>query len=245
MDLSTIIGTVLGFGLLAVVGIMTGGLLLYWDLTSLIVVVGGASAATLIRWPIPKFINGTKAAIKTVISKTDNASDLIEQIVTLADTARKESVLALEKVQIENKFLSKSVKYMVDGYDTAVISSILNVDITSMHSRHSDGRKVLENMGEACPAFGMIGTVMGLIVIMANLSDPDAIGPGLAVALVTTLYGSLISNLVFIPLAAKLKFRSTEEILNLQIIKQGVVSILAGENPRSIREKLNSFINAE
>jgi chemotaxis protein MotA len=245
MDLSTVVGTVLGFGLLAAVGIMTGGLLLYWDLTSLIVVLGGATAATIIKWPFPNFMNGVKAAMKSVMLKMDSPVDLIEQIVTLADTARKESVLALEKVQIDNKFLSKSVKYMVDGYDQAVISSILDVDISSMHQRHKDGRKVLEDMGEASPAFGMIGTVMGLIVIMANLSDPDAIGPGLAVALVTTLYGSLVANMVFIPLAAKLQFRSKEEIVNLQIIKQGVNSILAGENPRSIREKLNSFINAE
>ena len=245
MDLGTVIGFVISGGFVLLGGLMGGDLMLYWDLVSLLIVFGGALGHSMMRFDLSTAIASPKAGMVAVFGKVDDAAELIEQIVKLADIARKESVLALEKVQIENKYLGKSIKFMVDGYDATVIEAILDVDINAMFSRHKDGRGFFEAMGESCPAFGMIGTVMGLIVIMANLDNPDAIGPGLAVALVTTLYGSAASNMLFIPLSNKLKYKSGEELKTLQIIKIGVISILAGENPRSIREKLNAFIAAE
>jgi len=245
MDLGTVLGFVISAGFVLLGGLMGGDLLLYWDMVSLLIVFGGALGHSMMRFNLSTAIGAPKAGLVAVFGKVDDAGEIIEQIVKLADIARKESVLALEKVPIDNKYLAKSIKFMVDGYDATVIEAILDVDINAMFGRHKDGRGFFEAMGESCPAFGMIGTVMGLIVIMANLDNPDAIGPGLAVALVTTLYGSAAANMLFIPLSNKLKYKSGEELQTLQIIKLGVISILAGENPRSIREKLNAFIAAE
>lgn len=242
MDLATIIGFVGVNILIIIVMNLAGSILMFWDFTSIIVVLGGSGFATLMRWPVKNYLEGLKAGAKAFSMKVDDPKDLINEIIELAQTARKSSILALEKAVIENRYLAKSVKYMVDGYDPAAIDSILILDINSMAQRHKDGRTIFQNMGDACPAFGMIGTVIGLIVIMANLDDPNAIGPGLAVALVTTLYGSLISNVFFLPMAQKLQFRSTEEMTNLMIIREGVRSILNGENPRAIQEKLESFL---
>ena len=162
--------------------------------------------------------------------------------VELADTARKGSILALEKVTVEDPFMAKAVKMMVDGLDPEVINNMIDIEIENTEQRHKDGRGILENMADLCPAFGMIGTVIGLVVIMGNLTDMDALGKGLQVALLTTLYGAGMANVVFIPLAGKLKFRASEETTNMEITKEGVNSILRGENPRAIREKLESFM---
>jgi chemotaxis protein MotA len=163
-------------------------------------------------------------------------------VIDLANKARKESILSLEKVEIKNEFLAKAVKYMVDGLDEDSINDILQTDITSLKKRHLDGRQVYMDLGESAPAWGMIGTVIGLVVIMANLTDPSKIGPGLAVALITTLYGALAANLFFVPIAKKLKYRSEQEVQNLNIIRAGVSAILKGENPRTIQEKLEMCI---
>lgn len=222
--------------------LMGGSLALYWDLPSLIIVIGGASCGVMARWPLNGFISGSLAALKAISSTIPEPKVIIDQIVELANVARKGSILALEKVAIEDPFLAKCVKYMVDGYDPKVIDDLIELEIENLDKRHTDGRAVMENFAEAAPAFGMIGTVVGLIVIMANLSDPDALGPGLAVALITTLYGAMFANMFAIPVGQKLKWRSDEEILNMSIIQHGVASITKGENPRAIREKLESFI---
>ena len=242
MDISTLVGFIGCNALLIIVMMMAGSILMFWDVMSIVIVLGGSFFATMIRWPLPNVLRGASAGLKAVKNDVEDANALMDDIVELAQKARKESILALEKVPISNRFLEKAVKLMVDGNDSEMINQVINADIISMNQRHKDGRAFFENMGEATPAFGMIGTVIGLIVIMANLDDPNAIGPGLAVALVTTLYGAMIANMFFIPLAQKLKYRSAEELTNLKIIKAGVNSILAGENPRAIREKLESFL---
>jgi chemotaxis protein MotA len=245
MDLGTVVGFSIACGFVLMAAAMSGDIMMYWDLVSVLIVFGGAFGHSMMQYNLSNALGAPKVALTTVLGKVDDAGELIEQIVGLADVARKESILALEKVTIENQYLAKSIKFMVDGYDAGVIEAILDVDIYAMKGRHGDGAEFFSTMAEACPAFGMIGTVMGLIVIMANLDDPDAIGPGLAVALVTTLYGSAASSMLFTPISQKLVFKSGEEIMTLMIIKQGVLSILGGENPRSIREKLNAFIAAE
>ncbi len=242
MDFASIIGLVGGTLLIVVVMILSGSLMMYWDFLSIVVVIGGALFAVLARWSMGKFIRGMTAGLKAMMSDVDDPNQLIELVIELANKARKESILSLEKVDIKNEFLAKAVKYMVDGLDEESINEILVTDIRSMKKRHADGRAVYEDLGETAPAFGMIGTVVGLIVIMANLTDPSKIGPGLAVALVTTLYGALAANMYFIPIAAKLKYRSEQEVQNLMIIKTGVNAILKGENPRTIEEKLQLCI---
>ena len=243
MDLGTIVGLV-GCPILVIGAMALGGDLgMYWDFPSIIIVLGGATFSVMVRWPMPGFVSGMVAGLKAVTSTIPDPKSIIDKIVELADTARKGSILALEKVDIEEPFLAKAVRLMVDGYDPKVIDELIELEIDNISSRHKYGYSVFENMGEACPAFGMIGTVIGLIVIMANLSDPDKIGPGLAVALITTLYGSMVANMIFIPVGQKLKWRSSEETLNMEIVREGVASITKGENPRSIREKLESFLS--
>ena len=242
VDLATIVGAVGGIALLIVVMLLSGSLAMYWDFLSIIVVIGGAFFATMMRWPIGNFFGGLYAGVFSVLNRVPDPIKLIDTIIELANTARKGSILALEKVQIEDKYLAKAVRYMVDGVNPEIINGILDLEIDGMNQRHKDGRGVYENLGDSAPAFGMIGTVIGLIVIMANLTDPSKIGPGLAVALVTTLYGALAANMFFMPIGQKLKFRADEEETNLNIIKEGVNAILNGENPRAIREKLESYL---
>lgn len=242
LDLASLIGLI-GCAGVVLFGMLLGGTMeMYWDFPSLVIVVGGAGCGVLTRWPLNGFIAGLMAGLKAISSTIPSPKLIIDQIVELADVARKGSILALEKVSIEDPFLAKCVKFMVDGYDPKVIDDLIELEIDNLSQRHSDGRAVFENFAEAAPAFGMIGTVVGLIVIMANLADPDKLGPGLAVALITTLYGAMMANMVFIPVAQKLKWRSGEETLNMNIIRYGVASITKGENPRSIREKLESFL---
>ena len=243
MDIATLAG--LGGCVVLVIGsmLMAGPLGMYIDPPSFIIVVGGAVLGVLARWPLPHFIAANLAILKSISSTIPEPKVIIEQIIELANVARKGSILALEKVTIDEPFLAKCVKYMVDGYDPKVIDELIELEIENLETRHKNGYSVLTNYAEAAPAFGMIGTVVGLIVIMANLSDPDKIGPGLSVALITTLYGSMFANMFFVPVGQKLQWRSKEEVLNMQIIQNGVASITKGENPRAIQEKLESFIN--
>ena len=244
MDLASVVGLVLGTVVVMGCMLVSGSLLMYWDLLSLVIVMGGATFASIIGWPLAKVIGAIQVLISAFFNKVEAPSEVIDQIIELSTKARKESILALDKVEVTNDFLAKGVKLAVDGTDPAMIDSIMDEDISNRKRKIADGRGFIEDMGDSCPAFGMIGTVIGLIVIMANLSDPSKIGPGLAVALVTTLYGALAANLFFIPVAKKLKFNGKDEIQNFLIIKTGVLAIVQGTNPNIIREQLSTYIDA-
>ena len=242
MDLATIVGFV--GGLTLVVGAMSlaGPLGTFWDLTSLLIVLGGSVFSTLMKMPMKAFTSAMKATAKSFKSDNMDPSDLIENIVALADTARKNSILALEKETSDYEFLNKSIKYMVDGLEPDVIDKIMTSEMKAIIQRHKNARFFFEAVAEACPAFGMIGTVIGLIVMMTKLQDAAAVGPAMAVALVTTLYGVMFANLLFGPLGVKLKFVTEEETMNMQIVREGIQSIIKGENPRAIKVKLESLL---
>jgi len=244
MDIGTILGTLLGLVLTGVTMWMSSGgqLIMFVDVASAVMVIGGAICASMVALPLSVVIGGAKVTMKTLFANVADPRDIIDAIVEASETARKGSVLALEKVEIEDEFLAKMVRYLVDGYSPEAINQLIDLEIFTVTDRHTNGKRVYDGLGEFAPAFGMIGTVIGLIVIMANLSDPDAIGPGIAVALITTLYGSFFANLFFLPMAKKLKYRSDQEMLNMEIVKEGVNSIINGENPRAIKHKLASFI---
>ena len=242
MDLATILGGIIGTALVFAVMSLSGSLIMYWDFMSMVIVLGGALCSSMMRWPLKNFIGGVQVGLKAITNKLDEPQALIDRIVDLADKARKNSILSLDGEQIDNEFLAKGVRLAVDGADPEFVNAVLTDEINSLKRKLADGRGIFDDMGEACPAFGMIGTVIGLIVIMANLADPSKIGPGLAVALVTTLYGSLIANMFFIPVGKKLKYRSTEEVRNYEIIKTGVLAILSGMNPKLIRERLETHL---
>lgn len=242
MDIATTGGLAAGSAVILGIMVTTGGLGLYWDFPSVVIVIGGGLSAVMVRFSLPVFLAGLKSGLLAFTGKVQDSTELVEEIVECANIARKGSVLSLEKHVASNPFLNKAIRCMVDGYDPEIIDSILVLEKGNLKLRHGYGHSVYEELGEGFPAFGMIGTVIGLVVIMANLDDPNAIGPGLAVALITTLYGSLFANLFAMPIGGKLKFSSKQECINVDIIREGVKGLLGGENPKVIRAKLGSFL---
>lgn len=242
MDISTVVGLILGT--LAIIGSILYGspLSIFIDIPSVAVVFGGVIATTFIKWPLENIKSLVATFMKSIFSTPVDPKAMIEEIQKLAETARRESVFALEKVPVEDKFLKKAVTLAADNRPPEVITSILSLEIAAMEERHAKGVDMLEGIGADGPAMGMIGTLIGLVQMLQNMSDPSAIGPAMAVALLTTFYGAVIANVFAIPVAAKLKQRSKQESTKMNIIVAGVLGIVAGENPRVIREKLDSFL---
>lgn len=242
MDISTVVGLLLAT--VSIIGSILYGspLSIFIDPPSIFVVGGGVIATTLIKWPLENVKALVPIYMKSIFSTPMEPKLMIEEIQKLAETARRESVFALEKVPVEDKFLKKAVTLAADNRPPEVITSILSLEIAAMEDRHAKGVDILEGMGADGPAFGMIGTLIGLVQMLQNMSDPSSIGPAMAVALLTTFYGSVIANVFTIPVAGKLKQRSKQEATKMNIIVAGVLGIVAGENPRVIREKLDSFL---
>jgi chemotaxis protein MotA len=242
MDISTVAGLVLA--ILSIIGSILYGspLSIFIDPPSIFVVGGGVIACTLIKWPMENVKGFVPTFMKSIFSTPVDAKAMIDEIQKLAEMARRESVFALEKAPVNDKFLKKAVTLAADNRPPEVITSILSLEIAAMEDRHSKGVDMLEGMGADGPAFGMIGTLIGLVQMLQNMSDPSSIGPAMAVALLTTFYGSVLANVFTIPVAAKLKQRSKQESTKMNIIVAGVLGIVAGENPRVIREKLDSFL---
>lgn len=242
MDISTVVGLLLAT--VAIIGSILYGspLSIFIDVPSVAVVGGGVIATTMVKWPMENLKALVPIYMKSIFSSSVDPKAMIEEIQKLAETARRESVFALEKVPVDDKFLKKAVTLAADNRPPEVITSILSLEIAAMEERHSKGVDILEGMGADGPAFGMIGTLIGLVQMLQSMSDPSAIGPAMAVALLTTFYGSVIANVFTIPVAAKLKQRSKQESTKMNIVIAGVLGIVAGENPRVIREKLDSFL---
>jgi len=242
MDIATVIGIVLAFGLILASIIMGTGLGAFIDIPSIIIVIGGTIASLLIAFPLPTVIGAIKVFLKSILGAPPNPQELIEQIVELAVKARKESILALENVQIENQFLAKGIRLVVDGTAPNLVKDILDTEIKFMKQRHQSGQVIFGTVAAMAPAFGMIGTLIGLVQMLQNLSDPSAIGPSMAVALLTTFYGALLANIFGVPIKTKLEQKSQEEAIVMEIIKQGVISIMEGDNPMIVRNKLEAFL---
>jgi chemotaxis protein MotA len=244
MDLATIIGIISGIILFIWAIYMGGTLKAFIDLPSALIVIGGTLAATLVNYPFSKLAGVTKIFKIVFTEKPLEAGDVIRTIINLAETARREGLLALEDAayQLKDDFMQKGILLIVDGTDPDLVRNIMETELAFLEDRHSEGQGIFETMGALSPAFGLIGTIIGLINMLKNLDSPELIGPGMAVALITTFYGSLIANLFFIPIAGKLKVRSSEEILIKEVMIEGMLSIQAGENPRIIEEKLKAFL---
>ncbi|CCO22655.1 motility protein A [Maridesulfovibrio hydrothermalis] len=242
MDIATLIGIVGGLGLIVATIIMGGNAAGFIDPPSAVVVFGGTFASAFIMFPMSVVLKAFKIALKGFFSKSRDPKAIIDQIVALAETARKESLVALEKVAIDDEYLKKGIILVADGTDGDLVRSIMEIEIDFMKKRHFQGQAVMKGMGNMAPAFGMIGTLIGLVNMLSNLSDPDSIGPAMAVALLTTLYGAVIANVVFLPLAKKLEERSFEESLFMEIMVEGVVAIQKGEHPSIVKEKLQAFL---
>lgn len=242
MDIATVIGLVVC--VVAILGsILSGGsVMIFVDVASILVVGLGLVGSTFIKWPMEVVLKVVAFGMKSIFFTPADPKATIEEISNLAETARRESVFALEKVPIEDAFLKKAMTLAADNRPPEVISSILQLEIDAMEERHKVGADVLDGIAADGPAFGMIGTLIGLVQMLQNLSDPSAIGPAMAVALLTTFYGAVIANAFAAPMKNKISFRSNSEIVKMNIIIAGTLGIVAGENPRLIKEKLNSFL---
>lgn len=242
MDITSIIGILIGVGMLVLA--VRENLILFWNPPSLMITFGGAFAATLINYPATQVFKVLHVAQKAFFSKPVSPYAVIDKIINLAEKARREGLLALdnEMAKIDDDFLRKSLQHVVDGMDSDVLKDSLNKELGFMQDRHKVGQEIFVSMGTYCPAFGMVGTLIGLVMMLYNLNDPKKVGPGMAVAIITTFYGALASYLIFLPIAGKLKIRSHEELLMKEVIMEGVLSIQAGESPRIIAEKLKAYI---
>ena len=245
MDIATILGVVLALGLiLSSIVIGGGSLVSFIDPPSIMVVIGGSIAAAMISFPMKTFLGVFSVSMKTILYKIDSIPQLIEQLVSLAETARRDGLLALEGriEEIENSFIVLGIQMAVDGTRPEVMEDIMRTELDAVATRHRNGKSILDTMGRFAPAFGMIGTLMGLVIMLGDMSDPSKIGAGMAVALLTTLYGAIVSNVFFLPLAEKLGFTNKQELLAMEIVVRGILAIQSGENPRVIEQKLNTFV---
>jgi chemotaxis protein MotA len=222
-----------------------GGWQMFIHIPSMAITIGGMLCATLIHFSLPQFLGIFSIVKKTIIVKVPSQSELIQKMVNYAAINRRDGALALEQEipNLDNSFFIKGLQMLVDGRDAEQIRDFMSIEIQYLENRHSTGKKILEFMGAAAPAFGMIGTLIGLVQMLRNLSSPEAIGGGMAVALLTTFYGALSANLVFIPLAGKLGIYSKAETTAIEMIVEGVCAIAQGDNPTIVREKMQAFIS--
>lgn len=247
MDISTIVGLISGVIFIVVSILLNGRLGLFWDAPSVLIVFGGSLAALLVAYPLPKFLEGLKTVKHGFSNVVLDPLALITKINELALAARKEGLLALEEMaqSMEDPFLKKGILLIVDGTDPELVRSILETELTFIENRHKDNQGFWASLADLGPAWGMIGTLIGLIAMLDSLDDPSTIGPKMAVALITTLYGSLLANFFATPIQNKLKIKSNDEILLKQVMIEGLLSIQAGENPRVIEEKLKAFLSPD
>lgn len=247
MDLTVIIGMIAGLALIFLFGIGLVDLPAFLDGQSAAITIGGTSMAILIATKMDKLKALGAVFGKAINEPKFNAAETISTLVTFAEKARREGLLALEEDtdQLEDKFMKKGLQLVVDGTDPEMVNHILETEISQMDERHANSSVIFKNAASLAPAFGMIGTLIGLIKMLGNLSDPSSIGPSMSIALITTFYGAVLANLLFSPTAMKLDARNSEEMLMRSIMLEGILSIQAGDNPRIVEEKLKAFLNQQ
>ncbi len=249
MDIASIVGCLMGV-VMFVYGVASGdegfaAMGNMYDFSSVLITIGGSLAGTLASHKMSDFIAGLKGFALIFKDEKADVSEVIKNIIDLSNIARKEGLLALEEAAngIEDEFLKKGVMLVVDGTDPELVRGILETDLDCIEARHKTVIGFWQKWGELGPAWGMIGTLIGLINMLKTLSDVSTVGPNMSVALVTTLYGSLIANWLCAPTAAKLSVDNDTEIMLKEVTVEGLLSIQAGENPRVIEEKLKSFLS--
>jgi len=243
MDLATIIGILLGFALIIGSMALGGPLMAFVNAPGLLIVVGGTIAAALMNESMGNVIGAFKVYLQAFSEKKVSPTELIEKVVDLAAKARKEGLVALEGEDIEDPFLARGVQLGVDGLSPEIINVILDGELSTLKKRHTRGQTVFKFMASTAPAMGMIGTLIGLVQMLQNMSDPAAIGPSMAVALLTTLYGAILAFVLFLPIASKLEQRTKDEVAHKSLAIIGVESILKGDNSMVIQSKLDAYLS--
>lgn len=245
MDLGIVTGIVLGFVLIFMgISLNGGAVLSFVDLASLLIVLGGTIASTFVHFKAGQ-LKGLGQILRVALFHNDQSPrEAIRLLVGFAQKARREGLLAMEEdaEAVEDHFLRKGIRLVVDGTDPETVRQILDIELTFLEERHRHGQKIFEHMGAVSPAFGMLGTLIGLIIMLGNIDNPDTIGPAMAVALITTFYGLIFAHLMFLPIAGKLRVKSEEEVLLREVMIEGILSIQAGENPYIVEQKLESFL---
>ncbi len=242
MDLATISGLVMGFALMIIAIMLGGDIGMFINPPSLLIVIGGTFSHILVKYKMSDVFATVGIMMNAFVAKTHNAEQVIGQLIDMANIARKDGILALERVKSDDPFLQGAVNHCVDGADPEFLEEILYKELEYQEGRHQKGIAQWDAIGEAAPAFGMIGTLIGLVQMLATMDAPSAFGPAMAVALLTTLYGSVIANLMAIPIAGKLQNYSDEEMLLRQIIIDGMIGIQKGVNPRMLQEALKAAL---
>jgi len=244
MDVATIIGLLSGTALLLWAIMGKSDLQTFSDAGSVAIVLGGSLSAALISFPIHNLLGVARVVRNCFFARPGNPRALISEMVRYAEVARRDGILALENVTagIKDPFVVSGIQMAVDGTDPDLIEAILMNDLEAVEARHAEGKALFDNIGKFAPAFGMIGTLVGLVIMMQNMNDPSKIGPAMAIALLTTLYGAVLANLVAMPMAEKLGLRSREEVLLKMIVIKGVMAIQSGDNPRIVEQKLKTFL---
>jgi chemotaxis protein MotA len=244
MDIATLVGIVSAFGLVIIAIVMGGGINLFINVPSLMIVVGGTLGTTMINYPLKEVLGAINVVKNVFMSSTMPVEEIITQFVEFGAKARREGILALEAVvkDIDDDFLKKGLQLSVDGLEPQAIQDIMDTEVQVLRDRHQLGAEIFSTMGMFAPALGMIGTLIGLVQMLQSMEDPSSIGPAMAVALLTTFYGSVMANLVCVPVAGKLRTRSKEETLAKEMIIEGVLSLTKGENPRILEQKMLAFV---
>ncbi|ACL02717.1 Chemotaxis protein MotA [Desulfatibacillum aliphaticivorans] len=243
MDIATILGVVGSF-VLVVLAIGPSGLGAFINVPSLIIVVGGTMGATMINYPLKEILGIVGVAMKTVFAKEASAKDTIAKFMDFAQKARREGILSLEGdiKELEDEFMKKGIQLAIDGLEPNAIREIMETEINYTMNRHKLGADLFTTIGTFAPALGMVGTLIGLVQMLQSMEDPSSIGPAMAVALLTTFYGAILANIICMPVAGKLKMRSSQEMEVRELVVEGVLSLSSGENPRIVEQKLACFL---
>jgi chemotaxis protein MotA len=243
MDIATTLGLVAGIIVLCTLILMGGDFRMFYDIHAVIIIFGGSFAATLIRFPLSAMVHGIPLGAKYAFTlRRTTARELVDELASVAEIARKQGPVGLEKVETDDPFLAKGIRYVADGYDASFIRDNLERDRDNFLMHLEEGSKIYRAVGDCAPAFGMIGTLLGMVQMFSNMSDPSKLGPFMAVALLATLYGALVANLVCLPLADKLHLKLLDEETNRTLIIDGILMIRDSKSPALVREMLLAYL---
>lgn len=242
MDLATIIGMIGAMAIIITAMVLSGGVGMFVDVPSVLIVLVGSLFVVMAKFGLGQFLGAAKVAAKAFMFKSDDPAEMIDEIVGLADEARKGGLLSLEGKEVGNDFLQGGIQLLVDGHDPEVVKTLLSKDMSKAIERHEQGADIFSALGDVAPAMGMIGTLVGLVAMLSNMDDPKSIGPAMAVALLTTLYGAMLANMVALPIADKLTLRRGEESMSKNLVIDALLAIQGGQNPRVIDSMLRNYL---
>lgn len=242
MDLATLIGILGGAAIIITAMVLSGGVGMFMDVPSILIVLVGSIFVVMAKFGLNQFLGAAKVAAKAFMFKSDDPAELIDEIVELADAARKGGLLSLEGKEVSSDFLQGGIQLLVDGHDPEVVKTLLSKDMNQSVERHEQGASIFGALADVAPAMGMIGTLVGLVAMLSNMDDPKSIGPAMAVALLTTLYGAILANVFAAPIADKLSLRRGEESMIKSLVIDALLAIQGGQNPRVIDSMLRNYL---